>query len=112
MRKHHRELLDGVTGQVVEIGCGPGRLFTHYPRSVTTLIAIEPDTVSYEQAQHSAAEQPLEITVRNGHAEALPADSNCADAVVCCEVLCSVTEPATVLQEVRPVLHPEGQLRV
>jgi SAM-dependent methyltransferase len=112
LQAHHRELLAGVAGQVVEIGCGPGRLFAHYPSSVTSVIAVEPDTVSREQAWRAAADQRLEINVREGCGEALPVDSRSADVVVCCEALCSVTYPVATLREARRVLRPEGQLRV
>jgi SAM-dependent methyltransferase len=112
LRAHHQELLAGVRGRVVEVGCGRGRLFACYPDEVTSLIAVEPDPLSREQARRVAASHRLEIAVHDGRAEALPVESGSADVVVCCEVLCSVADLATALREARRVLRPGGELRV
>lgn len=109
---HLAELLAGVAGRVVEIGCGRGKLFPRYPESVTELIAVEPDPRSRAHAEPVAAAQRFPIRVLDGRAEALPVDTGWADVVVCCEVLCSVADPAAVLAEARRVLREGGELRV
>lgn len=37
------ELLDGLSGRVVEIGAGNGLNFAHYPAGVTEVVAVEPE---------------------------------------------------------------------
>src|SRR5262245_64030762 len=62
-RELRRRTLAGVGGQVLEVGCGDGRSFDHYPTSVTRLVAVEPDptarAVAAERA-HAAA-VPIEV---------------------------------------------------
>ena len=38
-----RRLIAGLRGRVLEIGCGDGRNFKHYPRAVSEVLAVEPD---------------------------------------------------------------------
>ncbi len=40
---HRDELLAGLTGRVIEIGEGSGLCLSHYPTSVTEVVAIEPE---------------------------------------------------------------------
>src|SRR4029077_19135554 len=42
-RELRHRLLAGLRGRVLEVGCGDGRSFEHYPASVTQLVAVEPD---------------------------------------------------------------------
>lgn len=108
----HEELLHGVRGVVVEVGCGRGRLFSRYPSSgPDRLIAVEPDPASREAARAASASVGVEVDVVDGDAEALPLDDASADVVVFSEVLCSVTRPDRVLAEARRVLRPGGELR-
>jgi SAM-dependent methyltransferase len=107
----HEELLDGVRGVVVEVGCGRGRLFPRYPSAVDRLVAVEPDPASREAARAAAAEVGFDVQVVDGDAEALPLDDASADVVVFSEVLCSVARPDRVLAEARRVLRPSGELR-
>jgi ubiquinone/menaquinone biosynthesis C-methylase UbiE len=104
-------LFAGLAGQVVEVGCGAGVNFPYYPSSVTAVIAVEPDRDDGALAQRAAAHAPVAITVVDGTAEALPAPDASFDAAVCSWVLCSVSDPAAALRELRRVLRPRGELR-
>lgn len=108
----HEELLAGVGGVVVEVGCGRGRLFDRYPPAVRRLVAIEPDPQSRRAAQVAASETLIPVEVLDGDAGRLPLSDGTADAVVLSEVLCSVPDPAVALREVWRVLRPGGELRV
>ncbi len=110
-----RELVAGLSGSVIEIGCGPGGMFRHYPLEVSTVLAIEPDAYLRELAEQAAlatsvAGTPL-ISVVEGRAEALQSADGSVDAVVCSLVLCSVPDLAAALAEIRRVLRPGGELR-
>lgn len=106
-------LLDGVHGEVVEVGCGAGFLFPYYPDKISRLIGVEPDSLSREQAIVAARQLcvPVEI-LGNEPGGLLPLPGACADFVVCSEVLCSVTDPAVMLREIDRILRPGGQLRI
>jgi SAM-dependent methyltransferase len=112
-RELRRRLLAGTRGRVLEIGCGDGRSFEHYPASVTHLVAVEPDPTARAVAARlaGAGAAAVEIDVVGGTAEALPAEDASVDAVVSMGVLCSVPDPAAALAEARRVLVPNGELR-
>src|SRR5438093_464369 len=71
--EHRRRLLAGLTGKVVEVGAWQGRNFAHYPDTVTSVVAVEPDDTLRGLAEHAAVRVPTPITVVRGHADALPA---------------------------------------
>lgn len=108
--EHRRELLAGLHGFVIEIGAGDGSGFSLYPQSVTRVLALEPDDYLRDIAISKAGSAPVPVTVRAGAAEHIPAGDGTADAVVASLVLCSVSEQAPVLAEIRRVLRPGGIL--
>ena len=110
-RELRGRLLAGLEGRVLEVGSGDGRSFEHYPPEVTTLLAVEPDPTARESAAERARGTAVPIEIVGGVAERLPADDGSFDAVVVMGVLCSVTEPAVVLQELKRVLGRGGELR-
>ncbi len=109
--RHRELLLDGLTGTVVEVGCGDGRMFDRYPASVTSVVALEPDRGLRELAEAAAAAAPVPVSVDDGTAERIPLDDEAADAVLFSLVLCSVPDQAAALAECRRVLRPGGELR-
>ena len=105
--RHHRdELLAGLSGRVIEIGAGAGSNFAHYPPTVDEVVAVEPEPYLRKQAQAAAARAEVRIEVLDGVAERLPADDCSFDAAVACLVLCTVTDQARALAELRRVLLP------
>jgi len=106
-----RELVDGLDGRVMEVGCGAGVNFQYYPESVTHVLAIEPESLLRKQALKAAARAPVPVEVIDGLAETLPADDSSFDAVVVSLVLCSVRNPPACLAEFKRVLRPGGELR-
>jgi ubiquinone/menaquinone biosynthesis C-methylase UbiE len=109
--RYRDELLQGLTGRVVEIGPGNGVNFRHYPRSVDEVIAVEPEPYLRDKARRAAGSVSLPVTVRAGTAERVGLPDESADAVVSSLVLCSVPDQRAALDELRRVLKPSGQLR-
>jgi ubiquinone/menaquinone biosynthesis C-methylase UbiE len=106
-----RQLVAGLVGRVVEVGAGNGLNFAHYPASVNSVLAVEPEERLREIARKNAKRAAVQIQVVDGVADRLPADDASADAVVYSLVLCSVPDQASALAEARRVLRTTGELR-
>jgi ubiquinone/menaquinone biosynthesis C-methylase UbiE len=105
------QLLEGLSGKVLEVGAGNGLNFTHYPRSVSEVIAVEPEPHLREHAERAAREAPVPVTVVEAVAEELPFPDATFAAAVASLVLCSVTDVHLALAELHRVLRPGGELR-
>ncbi|PAZ13556.1 SAM-dependent methyltransferase [Streptomyces sp. SA15] len=104
-------LLAGLSGRVIEIGAGNGLNFAHYPRTVSEVVAIEPERTLRQLAVESALRCGVPVDVVPGAAEALPVKSEAFDGAVISLVLCSVRDVPRALGEVRRVLRPGGAVR-
>lgn len=109
--EHRERLLDGIAGEVIEVGAGDGLNFAYYPQAVTGVVAVEPEDNLREAATAQAKEAPVPVEVKAGLADRLPAGEDSFDAAVCSLVLCSVEDQAEALAEIRRVLRPGGELR-
>jgi len=102
-------LVEGLNGDVVEIGCGAGRMFRYY-RPDVRVTAIEPDDEFRAAAERAAHDAVAEIRVISGFAESLAMPDDSVDAIVCSTVLCSVESISKTLAEFKRVLRPGGRL--
>lgn len=109
--EHRRDLVAGLSGRVIEVGAGNGRMFAHYPPEVAEVVAVEPEPRLRATASTAARTAPVPVTVVDGLAEALPGGDGEFDAAVVALVLCTVPDQAVALAEVRRVLRPGGELR-
>jgi ubiquinone/menaquinone biosynthesis C-methylase UbiE len=110
MAEHRASLLAGLAGQVIEIGAGTGASFAHYPASVTSVLAVEPEPRLRAIATAAARDGGFPIEISDGLADRLPAESGSFDAAVATFVLCSVADQDAALREIRRVLRPGGAL--
>src|SRR6478672_4347407 len=89
VRAWRREVLDGLSGRVLEVGAGTGTNFALYPDSVSEVVALEPETRLAPLAKQAAAAAAVPVTVVESTVETMP-PTEPFDAVVCSLVLCSV----------------------
>ncbi|WP_433268590.1 methyltransferase domain-containing protein [Micromonospora vinacea] len=106
-----RDLVAGLSGRVIEIGAGNGRMFSHYPAGVTQVLAVEPERRLRAAAERAASDAPVPVTVVDGLAQALPAGDGEFDAAVVALVLCTVPDQPSALAEISRVLRQGGQVR-
>ncbi len=109
--EHRRRLLEGLAGQVIEVGAGHGGNFAHYPETVERVLAVEPEPLLREHAERAAGSAPVSITVVGGLADALPAEDETFDAAIASLVLWTVPDEPRALAEIYRVLRPGGELR-
>jgi len=109
--RYRAELLEGVSGRVIEVGAGNGRNFSHYPASVTQVVAVEPEPRLRASATRAAATAAAPIEVVAGVADRLPADDGAFDVGIASLVLCTVPDADAALAELRRVIRPGGELR-
>ena len=103
-----RGLFAGLEGNVLEIGPGTGPNLQFYPAGIRWL-GVEPNPFMYPYLRTAAEHAGLQVDLRPGTAERLPAEDSSMDAVVSTLVLCSVTDPEAVLREILRVLKPGGR---
>jgi len=96
-------VLEGLSGEVLEVGAGTGLNLAHYPPDVR-LTLLEPSAAM----RKSLAARAGEHTVVAGRAEALPFEDGQFDAVVSGLVLCTVDDVTQALSELFRVLKPGG----
>lgn len=104
-------LLAPLTGRIIEVGAGSGLNFAHYPASVTSVLAVEPEAALRSEAQRSARSASAPISIVSARAERLPAAADRFDAAVVSLVLCSIADPGRALAELRRVVRPSGVIR-
>lgn len=104
------DLLADMTGDVIEVGAGTGPSFSHYPATVTRVLAVEPEPRLRAIAATAAQAVPVPVEITDGVAGALPAADASQDAAVVSFVLCTVADQDAALADIRRVLRPGGKL--
>ena len=103
-----RELFASLSGSVMEIGPGTGANLAYVPEG-SRWIGIEPNHYMHDQLREKAEKHNIEAEFAVASGEGIAVDDATIDCVVCTLVLCSVTDPAQVLSEVKRVLKPGGR---
>jgi len=109
MREQRREALSPVEGHVLEIGFGTGLNLPHYPHQVTRLTAIDSERMLPKRVSERIARArfPVEIFQLDAGGR-LPFEDDSFDGVASTLTLCSITDIASALAEIRRVLKPAG----
>jgi len=110
LRRRKRRVFAQLPSTVVELGSGVGANLRHVPER-STLIAIEPNPHMHPRLRAAAAKRGVRLDLRERMAEQTGLPEHSVDAVISSLVLCSVADPAAVLDEVRRILRPGGAFR-
>ncbi|MDA8197176.1 MAG: class I SAM-dependent methyltransferase [Actinomycetota bacterium] len=105
-----KDLLRGLSGNVLEIGFGSGTNLPYVPASVSSYFAVEPsiDALNLSAAKSYESGQLYRIAASG---DRLPIRSGSIDFVLFSFVLCSVDDPLRVIEECARVLKPAGEVR-
>src|SRR5205823_13118797 len=103
---HRQTLLAGARGRVLEIGGGTGANLPFYPDSVTELVIAEPEAPMAIRLERKLQGYRILTRVVRARAEQLPLEAASFDCAVATLVLCTVTDPARALAEIRRLLKP------
>ena len=112
LRAWRQELLEQVSGTVLEIGAGTGANLDVYGTAVTRLLLVEPDEAMRSRLAVRASVDRSRNAVLAASASRLPLADTSVDAVVSTLVLCSVRRLDLALDEIRRVLRPGGRLHL
>lgn len=104
-----RDVVPLAEGHVFELGCGGGINQALYDTGrVTSFSGLDPNGKLLDFAREEAAKKGWAADIRQGYGEAIPFADDSFDCVVCTFTLCSVTDQARSLAELRRVLKPGG----
>ncbi len=106
--QHKQRLFADLSGTMLEIGAGTGENFAFYPPGIRW-IGIEPNLYMQNRLLEAAKRYQINGELRTAVAEQLPVEDASVDTVVSTLVLCSVSDQAQVLREIRRVLRPGGR---
>lgn len=104
------EDLAGITGRVLEVGCGGGAMLRAIRRHRPDLQVDGLDLS--KSALRNARQRPGQVRYLAGDAHQLPVASESYDAVVVLDVLEHLPDPQAALHEVQRVLKPGGVLHL
>ena len=106
-----QQVIPKASGRVFELGCGGGLNQPFYDRDAITMFAgIDPSEKLLDNARARARSNGWENEIKHGIGEEIPFASSSFDTAVCTFTLCSVQDPARVLEELKRILKPEGRL--
>ena len=108
MAERRAKLVSHARGSVLELGAGTGLNLSHYPDGLERLTLAEPESNMARRLEQRVQDLCRTAEVVRAPAEELPFDDRSFDTVVGTLVLCTVSEPARVLREIRRVLRPCG----
>jgi ubiquinone/menaquinone biosynthesis C-methylase UbiE len=105
-----RRVCDGLVGDIVEIGFGPGHNVAFYPAAVTSVAAVEPSDVAWKLAGKRVEQSSVPVQRSGLDGQSLPFADASFDAAVSTWTLCTIPDVAAALSELRRVLKPGGSL--
>jgi len=95
---------------VLDIGCGDGRLAIQMARAGARVVGLDPDAAMLRAAGDQAKAAGVRLDLIDGRVEALPLADQRFDVVTAVTVLCFVRDETLAWREMARVLRPGGRL--
>jgi ubiquinone/menaquinone biosynthesis C-methylase UbiE len=108
-RTLRREILLGLSGEILEAGVGTGRNLEFYP-SAAKITGIDLSAAMLQQAHRRVVAKALPIHLLQMDVEALGFPDNRFDVVVSSFLFCVLHAPFPALTELSRVCRPEGKI--
>ncbi|HEX3706322.1 MAG TPA: class I SAM-dependent methyltransferase [Mycobacteriales bacterium] len=108
MRKRKRTAFADLPTDVVEVGSGVGANLRYLPAGAR-LTAIEPNPYMHKRLRRAAHKRRIELEIRSVLGERIDLPDESTDTVISSLVLCTVSDPAAVLAEIKRILRPGGR---
>jgi len=111
LQQWRQDLLEQVSGDVLEIGAGTGANIKFYSAKVTSLVLSEPDLNMRKQIENKITDLHRDnISVTGCSAENIDVQDGSFDYVVSALVCCSVKSLDATFTEIKRILKPGGSL--
>lgn len=101
-------IVQGLSGEVLEVGFGSGRNVPHYPSSIQRVVAVEPSAVGRRLARKRIEASPVAVELVGMEGEHLPFEDGSVDHALTTWTLCTIPDVRSALEEIRRVLRPGG----
>jgi SAM-dependent methyltransferase len=108
MRRGKAKAFADLPSEVVELGAGTGANLRYLPAGAR-LIAIEPNPYMHARLRRAARRRHVDLELRTVVGESIDLPDASVGTVISSLVLCTVTDPAAVLAEIRRILVPGGR---
>ncbi|WP_339516523.1 class I SAM-dependent methyltransferase [Pseudomonas sp. RL_15y_Pfl2_60] len=109
--KARSKIVPQAHGRVLEIGIGSGLNLEFYdPEKVSAVIGVDPSADMQKLARERAAKTPIPVEMIALELGQIKAADASFDSIVCTFTLCTITDTAAALKEMRRVLKPQGRL--
>ena len=109
LKQYRQQLLEDVSGEILEIGFGTGLNLAYYPESVTKITTIEPNPGMQKLARSRIEQSQITVDYKVLNGESLPMKNASFDSVVCTWTLCSIPLVEQAIAEVYRLLKPGGK---
>jgi ubiquinone/menaquinone biosynthesis C-methylase UbiE len=106
---YRQQILEGVSGKVLEIGFGTGLNLKYYPQSVQKLTVIDSNQGMNRLAKKRIQSSAIDVNFQILKAEKLPDTDATFDSVVSTWTLCSIANVESAIAEIYRVLKPGGK---
>ena len=108
--RHRRETLSPLAGHVLEIGFGTALNLPCYPPTVSKLTAIDVELMLPKRVAKRIDEARMPVEqIKLDASGRLPFEDHSFDGAVTTFTLCSISEVAAALAEIRRVVKPGGE---
>ena len=109
LKQYRQQLLQNVSGKILEIGFGTGLNLPHYPEGVEKITTIDPNPGMQKLAKSRIVESNITVDYQVLNGENLPMEDSSFDSVVCTWTLCSIPQADKAIAEVYRLLKPGGK---